>query len=46
MITVRAYDDYDFIALQDLATDDLEGFKFSTNFRAKTIGDMEKRKAR
>ena len=42
MITVRVYDDYNFIALQDFATNDLEGFKFSTNFRAKTIGDMEK----
>ena len=42
MITVRVYDDYNFIALQDLDTDDLEGFEFSTKFRAKTIGDMEK----
>ena len=28
--------------LQDLDTDDLEGFEFSTKFRAKTTGDMEK----
>ena len=42
MITVRVYDDCNFIALQDLDTDDLEGFEFSTKFRAKTIGDMEK----
>ena len=42
MIAVRVYDDYNFIALQDLDTDDLEGFEFSTKFRAKTIGDMEK----
>ena len=42
MITVRVYDDYNFIALQDFDTDDLEGFEFSTKFRAKTIGDMEK----
>ena len=42
MITVRVYDDYNFIGLQDLDTDDLEGFEFSTKFRAKTIGDMEK----
>ena len=42
MITVRVYDDYNFIALQDLDTDELEGFEFSTKFRAKTIGDMEK----
>ena len=42
MITVRVYDDYNFIGLQDLDTDDLEGFEFSTKFRAKTIGNMEK----
>ena len=42
MITIRAYDDYNFIALQDLDTYDLEGFEFSTKFRSKTIGDMEK----
>ena len=42
MITVRVYDDYNFITLQDLDTDDLEGFEFSTKFRDKTIGDMEK----
>ena len=42
MITVRVYDDYNLITLQDLDTDDLEGFEFSTKFRAKTIGDMEK----
>ena len=41
MITVRVYDDYNFIALQGLDIDDLEGFEFSTKFRAKTIGDME-----
>ena len=42
MITVRVYDDYNFIALQDLETNGLEGLEFSTTFRAKTIGDMEK----
>ena len=42
MITVRVYDDYHFIGLQDLDTDELEGFEFSTKFRAKTIGEMEK----
>ena len=42
MIIVRVYDDYNFIALQDLHTDDLEDLEFSTKFRAKTIGDMEK----
>ena len=42
MLTVRVYDNYNFIALQGLDTDDLECFEFSTKFRAKTIGDMEK----
>ena len=42
MITVRVYDDYNFIALQDLDTDDLEGFEYSTKFRAKTIGDWKR----
>ena len=43
MLTVRVYNDYNFIALQDLDTNyDLEGFWFLTKFRAKTIGDMEK----
>ena len=42
MITIRVYDDYNFIALRDLDTNDLEGFEFSTKFRAKAIGDMEK----
>ena len=42
MLTVRVYDDYNFIALQDLDTDDLEGCEFSTKSRAETIGDMEK----
>ena len=42
MITVRVFADYNFIALQDLDTDDIEGFEFSTKFRTKTIGDMEK----
>ena len=30
------------IALQTLNTKDLEGFKFSKKFRAKSNGDMEK----
>ena len=42
MITVRVYDDYNFIGLQDLDTDDLEGFEFSTKFRAKTIEAIRK----
>ena len=42
MITIRVYDDYNFIALEDLDTNDLEGFEFSTKFRAKTTGDLEK----
>ena len=43
MVTVRVYDDYDFMAPQDFDTNDLEGFDFSTKFRVKTIRDMEKR---
>ena len=42
MITVRVCDDYSFIALQDLDTDDLEGCELSKKFRAETSGDMEK----
>ena len=42
MITARVYDDYNFIAIQDIDTYDLEGFEFSTKFAAKTIGNMEK----
>ena len=41
MITLRVYDDYNFIALQDLDTDDLESFDFP-KVRFKTIGNMEK----
>ena len=42
MITVRVYDDYNFIALQDLDTNDLEGCEFSSKFRAETIREMGK----
>ena len=42
MITVRVYDDYNFITLQDFDTDDLEGCKFSSKFRAEIIEDLEK----
>ena len=42
MITVRVYDDCDLIALQDLDTDNHEGFEFSTKFRDEPSGDMEK----
>ena len=42
MITVRVYDDYNFIALQDLDTNCLEDFEFSKKFRAKSSGDMKK----
>ena len=42
MLTVRVYDNYNLIALQGLATDDIEGREFSKNFRAETSGDMEK----
>ena len=42
MLRVRVYGDYNFIALQALDTDDLEGGEFSMKFRAETIRDMEK----
>ena len=42
MLTVRVYDNYNLMALQDLDTDDIEGCEFSKKFRAKTSGDMEK----
>ena len=42
MITVRVYDHCNFIALQAVDTDDLEGCEFSKKFRAESIGDMEK----
>ena len=41
MLTVRVYDDYNFIALQTLDTDNFEGCEFSSKFRAETIGDMK-----
>ena len=42
MLTVRVYDNYNLIALQDLDTDDIEGCEFSKKFRAESSGDMEK----
>ena len=42
MLTVRVYDNYNLMTLQDLDTDDIEGFEFSKKFRAKITGDMEK----
>ena len=42
MLTVRVYDNYNLMALQDLDTDDIEGCEFSKKFRAGTSGDMEK----
>ena len=41
MLTVRVYDNYNFIALQGLDTDDIEGCEFSKKFRAETSGDMK-----
>ena len=41
MLTVRVYDDYNLIALQDLDTDDIERCEFSTKSRAETSRDME-----
>ena len=42
MITVRVYDDYNLIALQDLDTKEFESCEFSKKFRVETIVDMEK----
>ena len=42
MLSVRAYDDYNLIALQSLDTDDIEGCEFSKKFRAETVADMKK----
>ena len=42
MLTVRVYNDYNFIALQASDTDDLEGCEFSSKFRDEIIRDMEK----
>ena len=42
MLTVRVYDTYNLMALQDLNTDDIEGCEFSKKFRAEISGDMEK----
>ena len=42
MLTVRVYDNYNFIALQGLYTNDIEGCEFSKKFRAETSEDMEK----
>ena len=42
MITVRVYDDYNSIPLQAADIDDLEDWKFSKKFRAKSSGDMKK----
>lgn len=39
---VRVYDDYNLIALQASDTHDIEDCEFSSKFRAKIIGDMEK----
>ena len=42
MIMVRVYDDYNFIALQAVDIDDLEGWEFSKMFGAKRSGYMKK----
>ena len=41
MITVRGCDDYNYIALQAVDTDDFEVCEFSKKVRAKSIGDMK-----
>ena len=40
MLTVKAYDNYNLIALQDLDTDAIEGCEFSKKLRAETSGDI------
>ena len=42
MLTVRVYDNYNLMALQDLGTDDIESCEFSKKLRAGAIGYMEK----
>ena len=42
MLTVRVYENYNLMALQELDTDDIAGYEFSKKFRAETSGDMEK----
>ena len=42
MLTLRVYDDYNRIAIQDLGTYDFEGCELSTKSRAKTMFDIEK----
>ena len=42
MLTVRVYDNYNLMALQDLDTYDIEGCEFWKKFTAGTSGDMEK----
>ena len=42
MLTVTVYGNYNLIALQGFATDDIQGFEFSKKFRAETSGGMEK----
>ena len=42
MLTVRVYDNYNLMTLQDLDTDHIEGCDFSKKFRAETSGYMEK----
>ena len=42
MLTVRVYDNYNFIALAGLDANDFESCEFSCKFRVETSGDMEK----
>ena len=42
MISARAYDDYNSMALQAVNTDEFEVCEFSKKFRAKSSGDMKK----
>ena len=42
MLTVKIYDNYNLMALQDLDTDDIEDCEFSKNFRAESSEDVKK----
>ena len=39
MLTVRVYDNYNLIALQGLAKDDIQGCEFSKKFKAESSGE-------
>ena len=42
MLTVRVYDNYNLMVLQDLDTGDVAGWEFLKKLRDEASGDMEK----